>query len=502
MPSRDAKVAQGVVVFTLSFLFLFLFCLPAPSRSQPDDWEKRILAQARYTSGGFKYVPFQAVAEALQAHTYYSTKVHKAVLYLGAQKLTVSAFNPFVLVGKQVRQMPVETKFANGDILVPASFFVPIVRAALAANGGFDVTTGLPTKVNLSGVRVEEKANGTLIRVQTSKSFPRSSISTRYSRRWLYLDVLGGRLNEQAFATHIEPGLVKRVETLQLSQLAQLSFHLTKDISSKEVQVSLQADQILISIPTKDQLSQELLEKLKSDRDKWKIDVVVIDPGHGGKDPGAIGPRGVYEKDVVLGIAKKLKKLLEKKLKIKVYLTRDSDKFISLKERTKFANQKQGKLFISIHANWNPNRRVRGTSTYFLGLAKSDEALEIAQRENAVIRYEENHGAYEAFTDEHIILATMAQNAYNKESQDFAAMIQRAINKKTGLVDRGVKQAGFYVLVGASMPNVLVETAFISNRKEERLLKQASFQQKIAEGIFESVKRFKEKYEKELLSEL
>ncbi len=498
MCSDRQRAALRTPICNFPFILLFGFLSHSAFSQSPDDWERHVVSAAHYTHAGVRYAAFHEVADALQGHTYYSTKVKKAVLYLGPTKITVTAFDPFVLLGNRIRQMPLETKYADGDILVPVKFFLPIVKEALAADGGGN---GLDLP-NLLAAAVENKANGTLIRVRKAGGFRPSHISTRYSRRWLYLDILGGRLDPQSFQVAIESPLVKKVEPLQQEQLAQLSFQLSQDISGKEVLVSQESDEILVSIPIREELSEELIEKLKSDRDKWKIDVVVIDPGHGGKDPGAIGPNGVYEKDVVLGIAKRLKKLLEGRLKIKVYMTRDSDKFISLKERTRFANQKAGKLFISIHANWNPNRRVRGTSTYFLGLAKSDEALEIAQRENAVIQYEGDQRDYSEYDDERIILATMAQNAYNKESQDLAAIIQKQLNSRTNLPDRGVKQAGFYVLVGASMPNVLVETAFISNRTEEKLLKKSSFQQRVAESLFESVKRFKEKYEKELFSGL
>jgi N-acetylmuramoyl-L-alanine amidase len=292
---------------------------------------------------------------------------------------------------------------------------------------------------------------------------------------------------------NFKKGLVREIVPVQLDQMATITFKLNKDISGMDLHVTHHSNELLVSIP-KGKVSPDLLKKLKNDREKWLIDKIVIDPGHGGRDPGTIGVRGSYEKDVVLGIAKKLKELLEKKLKVQVFMTRGNDTYISLKERTQFANEKQAKLFISIHANWNRNSKLKGASTYFLGLAKSDEAVEIAQRENEVIKYDD--GAQNSgLSEENIILATMAQNAYNKESQDLANMIQESLAKHTGLRNRGVKQAGFYVMVGASMPNVLIETAFMSNKKEERWLKSSSFQQKVAQGIYESVKEFKRKYE-------
>ncbi|MFQ5865333.1 MAG: N-acetylmuramoyl-L-alanine amidase [bacterium] len=483
------------------FILLIIF-LPIFTYAQDLNWERNITSHARRIGGDFYFVSLQDVAETLNARTYYSNKVRKAILFIGEEKITIAAYNPFVLIGKKVVQMPINAKYANGDIWLPVKFFLPILKDVILiseenyANGKdlFDFVQG----INITGVRVEEKANGTLIRVKVTKKFDKSSLSTRYSRKWLYLDILNGRIDEQTFSSSFDQGLVSKIVPIQLDQMVQLSFQLKKDIAGRDLEIAQYPNEIWVSIPTNDHLSPELLERLRADREKWRIDKVVIDPGHGGRDPGAIGARGVYEKDVVLAIAKRLKKLLEKKLKLEVVMTRETDKFVPLKDRTQLANKVNGKLFISIHANSNRSPRLRGATTYFLGPAKSEEALEVARRENAVIRYENDVQDYAHLSDENFILAHMAQNDYNKESQDLAAMVQQELKKRSGIQDRGVKQAGYYVLVGASMPNVLVETAFISNRKEERLLKSASFQKKVAQGIYESVKKFKQKYEWQL----
>jgi len=472
-----------------------LFVLPfPPAQAQNSDWEEKLHSHAHKMADDIEYVRLQEVADALAAPTYYSNKVRKAILYLGEEKITVTAYNPFVLVGQEILQMPIDTGYDKGDILVPVKFFIPIVKEVLSGAGDAAKVEG-----NIAGVIVEEKANGTLIRILTLKDFPPASLSTRFSRGWLYVDLLEGKIDSKALKTELGKGLVKKIVPVQLEQMVQLSFQLAKDISVKDLQIAQQGGEIWISIPNSEKLGSDIIEKLKNHREKWKIDKLVIDPGHGGRDPGAKGRGNIYEKEVVLAIAKKLKKIFEKKSAVQVFMTRETDEYISLKDRTQFANKKEGKLFISIHANWNRNSQVGGATTYFLGLAKSEEALDIAQRENEVIKYES--GAEESnYSNEMKILATMAQNDYNKESQDLAAMIQKSVEKQTGLDDRGVKQAGFYVMVGASMPNVLVETAFLSNPKEEKFLKSSSFQQKVAEAIFESVMRFKEKYEKELVA--
>lgn len=479
---------------SLCLLLSFLFCLPLNSLTQTLDWEKEVLENTK-TLGNFNYVSIQDLAEILQVQTYYSNKVRKAILYLN-EKITITANNPYLLVGQTVMQMPVECRFFDGDFYIPVKFFLPIVRNMVQAGLSDEFANGTADLAgpNVIGVKVEEKANGTLIRIQTRKQFAANTISTRYSRKWLYVEFLDGRLDAKTFSSQFEKGLVQKVKVSQLEQMAQISLRLRKDIANASILVRQAGNEVWVSIHTNDELDADLVEQLKSDQKKWRIDKIVIDPGHGGRDPGAIGRGGVKEKDVVLAIAKRLKTLLEQRLNIKVFMTRDRDVYIPLRKRTQFANKVGGKLFISIHANSNRSRRVKGATTYFLGPARSEEALEIAARENSVIKYDEDKDDPSA-TEESLIFAAMAQNEYNKESQDFAALIQKAIRKETKINDRGVKQAGFYVLVGASMPNVLVETAFISNRSEVKLLKSSSFQNKIAKAIYESVRQFKERHE-------
>ncbi len=484
------------MIRTATFFLLIFANTPDFTHAHPSDWERRLEHKARRMEGDFYYVGLQQIADILGINTYYSNKVRKAILYVADEKITVSAFNSFVIVGKRVVQMPIPAQYDRDDIQLPVKFFIPILRKVLA---GSDEVESNPVDnrtlpVNIEGVSVEDKANGTLIRIRTLAKFEESSMSTRYSRRWLYVDILGGSINPTSFVTLNQSKLIKKVVPVQMTEMLQLSFRVGKEINAEDVQFIEREGELWLSIPKSSGLSRDVVEKLKNDQEKWQIDKVVIDPGHGGRDPGTIGSSGTYEKDVVLAIAKRLKTALEKKLNIEVLMTREDDEYISLKERTQYANKNQGKLFISLHANWNRNPKVNGAATYFLGLAKSDEAIEISQLENAAIKYDDGveHGD---LNEEQIILATMAQNSYNKESQNFAAMIQDELDSETKLRNRGVKQAGFYVMLGASMPNVLVETAFMSNKREERLLNTPGFQKEIAEAIFRSVKRFKEKYE-------
>jgi N-acetylmuramoyl-L-alanine amidase len=228
--------------------------------------------------------------------------------------------------------------------------------------------------------------------------------------------------------------------------------------------------------------------------------VIVIDPGHGGRDPGSIGVTGVREKDITLGIGLKLGKLISKRMSgVNVVYTRKDDSWVELYRRGQIANEADGKLFISIHANSLRRKPspTRGFEVYLLRPGRTAEAIEIAERENSVIELEEGYEErYQTLTDENFILVTMAQSAHVKASEMFADITQQEIAVRAGIPNRGVKQAGFLVLVGASMPNVLVETAYLSNREDERFLKSEKGQQKIAEALFHAVQRYKNEYEK------
>ncbi|MEO0180648.1 MAG: N-acetylmuramoyl-L-alanine amidase [candidate division WOR-3 bacterium] len=226
---------------------------------------------------------------------------------------------------------------------------------------------------------------------------------------------------------------------------------------------------------------------------KRKLDLIVVDPGHGGKDPGAIGYDSLCEKDITLSVALLLKKELERELGVRVILTREDDRFVTLGDRARIANRAGADLFISLHCNWGKRKEARGTETYFLAAARTDWERSVAAFENKAIEYEGE------LTDKSdivgYILSDMIQNEYLKESQDLAAFVHEGIVEETKLENRGVKQAGFYVLRGCYMPSILVEMAFISNKQDAKLLQEKEVQMKIVKGIVVGVKEFKKRYE-------
>ncbi len=226
-----------------------------------------------------------------------------------------------------------------------------------------------------------------------------------------------------------------------------------------------------------------------------KVRVVIIDPGHGGQDPGAVA-NGVKEKDVVLSVARLVKKRLEK-MGIKVILTRDADYFVTLGERARIAQKNNADLFVSIHCNYAPNSKTaRGMETYFLSEARTDWERSVAAFENSVVKFEAGK-KYQNGDILTMILGDMAQYEFLKESQDLAYFVQESlINNTGGTVDRGVKQAGFYVLKGVYAPSILVELGFLTNRDEARRLTDLRYQEKLADAIVDGIIKFKVSYER------
>jgi N-acetylmuramoyl-L-alanine amidase len=216
---------------------------------------------------------------------------------------------------------------------------------------------------------------------------------------------------------------------------------------------------------------------------------IVLDPGHGGKDPGAIGVGGIAEKDVVLSVAKKLAGKLRNEMGVQVVLTRNDDRFVALEDRTATANAEDADLFISLHMNASPNSDARGIETYYLDNTTDEAAIRLAARENSTSRRN--------ISDLQFILSDMTQNMKLEDSITLAHRLQGALvdgmAKPMGDVkDLGVKKALFYVLVGARMPSVLVEMFFITNRKEGRAVGRESYQDALVESLYSGIQKFGE----------
>jgi N-acetylmuramoyl-L-alanine amidase len=392
----------------------------------------------------------------------------------------------------------------NPIIFQEPSFYLPLQPFLKCFSGYFPATLEFnrgelnyyPKEYNIFHIQTSSLENKRIYNILTSeKLYFTGEILTPYQ---LLLIMPKGKADENLWSQKkLPPGLdslvfQKTVEGLRM-ELYFESNVILDSVYTVDNPVGIRIETTII-IPQTEEINLNLTQA----KDKWRFDTIVIDPGHGGKDPGAIGLYGLKEKEVVLDIALRLEKLFKAKTKIKTILTRRSDTFIPLNERGKIANQAEGKLFVSLHCNAAKDRKIQGFQIFFLKPARNKEALEVAMLENAAIKYEENQLQYQELTDENYILLAMTQSNYVKESETLCARIQDKFAQKTKLKNLGVDQAGFYVLYGANMPAVLVESAFISNRYEEKLLRSKSFRQTLAQAIFESLVKFCQEKEKEI----
>ena len=425
---------------------------------------------------------------------YYNSK-EKLELKYKNKKIYFSPSSSFCKINEKTYHLVHPTIYNNQELFIPLySFYNVLLKEAIpikidkTEKGKIFISKHL---YDIEKFTIFSKTNGTVIQISTNKRFLKKDVAySLSSSHWLNLTILNCQIDSNSIKNIPLISPIFQTQPIQLNESSQISFLVSKNVEDVEVEIDEKSINIL--------LKQDIInnaDQIIAMREKWLIDTIVIDPGHGGKDPGAIGINKLKEKSVNLDIAKRLGKLLETKLNVNVVYTRKTDKFVPLWERTKIANSSGGKLFISIHANSNKSSSTRGFETYLLRSGKIDAAIEVAERENAVIEMENQQHNYSDFDDASYILASINQNSFMKESEKLAELIQKHMQDNINSRNRGVKQAGFHVLVGASMPNVLIETGFLSNKKEANQLNKSYYRSKIAESIFDAIVEFKEAYE-------
>lgn len=303
----------------------------------------------------------------------------------------------------------------------------------------------------------------------------------------LYFDIRGSNIKKEIRSNlPIGNGMLKSVRAAQFNES---TVRVVLDLEKvKDYKVVALEDPVRIIIDVYG-VSTQPIPSLKTLKKR-----IVLDPGHGGHDPGAIGPNKLCEKDVVLDIALKLKEILSEDPNLEVFLTRDRDVFIPLVERTAIANSKNADLFVSVHANASPRKDARGIETYFLNWSDDVESMKVAARENQISLKKMKEMKNEMdFLDAE--LASLKRDHKRDESNRLANYIQMAMvggltDKYPRVVDLRVKWAMFYVLFGARMPSVLAEVSFISNPLEEKLLSKDNYRDDIAKSIASGITRY------------
>ena len=453
------------------------------------------------TYNNIEYIALEDFLRTHQLHTTYYEAKDKIEIVYKKNRLYFSPSISYCKINDQIYNLVHPILYKKRGYYIPAKTFYKALELS-----------GLPLRIinqknktlyvnpnihNINKLTISNKQNGTLIKLITTKQFNSDDISSFFSSsNWLNITILNCYLDTLSFNQSMLQAPVSKIKTVQSNESAQISLLLMTDI--EDIDIDIKKDEINFLL--RNSISENA-NKINELRSKWLIDTIVIDAGHGGKDPGAIG-HNQKEKNITLDIAKKLGNLITRNLGLNVIYTRTEDDFVPLWKRTKIANSAEGKLFISIHVNSTAHSSsTRGYETYLLRPGKTDNAIEVVERENAVIDLEQATHEYVDFTNENYIIASMAQNTFMKESEDLAALIQQHLKKtfKNKTKDRGVKQAGFHVLVGATMPNALIEVGFLSNKQEAYNLSKSYYRRQIAESIFGAIVDFKIKYEKPLL---
>jgi N-acetylmuramoyl-L-alanine amidase len=313
----------------------------------------------------------------------------------------------------------------------------------------------------------------------------------------IYIDIFGARLAmDSKDPVKVDDGLLRQVRVGQFSQdVVRVVLDMT---SLRNHNVFLLADPYRLVIDVQGQNPPEpsvALTKAKTVAPAAKattspaagIRKIVLDPGHGGRDPGAIGAGGIAEKDLVLSVARKLASKLRQEMGIDVVLTRKDDSFVRLEDRTAIANAENADLFVSLHMNASPSSEARGLETYYLDNTTDEASIRLASRENGTARNK--------VSDLQFILSDMTQNMKLEDSITLAHRLQGSLvstmaKKMTDVRDLGVKKALFYVLVGARMPSVLVEMFFITNKTEGRAMTQDDYQNAVVDSLYDGIQKY------------
>jgi N-acetylmuramoyl-L-alanine amidase len=356
-----------------------------------------------------------------------------------------------------------------------------------------------PSDFSITGVTLREMKNGTIVRIKTKTAFRKDHCRIwQGNNQYLYISIYGASADMNALARKYDKGVIREIFPVMAKDMLQFNIKLRMKINGMDYYIDPETQDIVISLRHAYQKTTTPINQTEI-KNRWLIDTIVIDPGHGGSDPGSIAPDGTFEKDIALDVSRRLGRLLKEKLGVNIVFTRDKNIFIPLWKRPKIANEAGGKLFISIHCNSFHTSRPYGTETYILAPKSSQKSIDIAARENKVIELEDDTERYEKMlSSEQYILSTMAQSVYMKESEALAQAVESKFKNRVGTKTRGVKQGNWIVLIGPAMPAILTEIGFISNWNELAKLKKDSYRQEIAYSLYLAISEFKKNYEKEI----
>jgi N-acetylmuramoyl-L-alanine amidase len=453
-----------------------------------------------FDDNGVTYISLSQLAGELDGTLQWERLGQEVGLTIGSAQFRFLIDAPFFRLNESSYNMTYAAQFRDGQLFVAALTFTPFLDRALAQKltwNNDDQTLRIDSEYfNVNDISIQQKANGLLIELFLSEPMPYDIFVT--PGNWVNISIRDASLNIARLESRRDDKYLIDLKAYQETGVGQVSLQMRQAIKGWHHKLVNDPPRIQISIPDASFSADSVASPAPKLGPDNKIDVIVIDPGHGGQDYGAIGGKGTREKDATLAIARQLADQIRKDKQFQVVMTRNSDKTLTLQERADIANKAGGDLFVSIHANASPQKTARGWNVFFLAPAKNDSARSVEQLENSYFLRDAAGGDKAGPSADNpvvSILNEMIMTEFQTESSDLALMIDKEFRKRLETPARGVDQAGFFVLNKVFTPSVLIETAFISNAGEERLLKQADFHKQVATAIYAAVKRFKAKYE-------
>src|SRR5437870_849510 len=440
------------------------------------------------THDGRPYVELARVAASLQPRLDASPASTRAHLRTRDTVVTLTRNWAQVLINGKPMVLDAPVRVKRGVWLVPQSF-VGRCGATLVAGapaGAAPSRVGAPVEVSLEDLRVRSYPSFTRVVVETSASIAHRVESSGPKEARVRLIGLGSG----AQVEEVRDGFIAevRLERAGPDGLVRVVF----EGAAGTMRASTLTDPPRLVLD----VARPVEPAAREGREQLgPLKMIVLDAGHGGHDSGALGPTGLMEKDVVLDVTRRVTKLVEERLGVKVRLTRDADHFVTLRDRTSFANRERADLFVSIHANAHRESAADGVETYFLSSEATDSAArQVAALEDGVVQLEQSTGRASGLGQVDIVKAILwdlAQSEFQVESSRLAEVVHDSMTQSLRISNRGVKQAGFYVLGGAAMPAILLEIGFVTNPREERKLKDTKYRDEIARAVFAGLAEYK-----------
>ncbi len=465
--------------------------LPLTVRHQATGETRKIEGRHLLVGSEEMYLPSAAVAKVLKAGRFWDGSLRRLTIKIGSKNFIMMGNSRLVITGEGEALLPVAVLDHEGDLWLPMTLVTTIIGPQIQEKVSWDpgarrLELG-SAEYNVTSLKVESLGRSTAVHIQCSAPLGYRASSPQTGI--IELKIYGGEVNTSRVARQGSRGLVRNVRSRQYSDHAMVKvmvddlvghFRTYTAADGMEIVLILEEEQVsaLPSPVPHGHANVNVDQGLVDMTNAIRVRTVVIDPGHGGHDAGAVSRRGILEKNVNLGVAKELQRYLRRESDLEVVLTRERDEYLELADRAEIANRNGGDLFISLHCNSWFNDGAQGLETFFLSPAKSDWAKSVEAAENSA-------GGEPG--DVEFIVWELVQNRFISSSSQLAEVLQKDVCEEMNLNNRGVRQAGFRVLVGAYMPAVLVELGFLTNPDEEKRLGDSSYQRRMARALGDAV---------------